>query len=146
MQIDPKDNEEQPTRQIGVTYTVVRVGGLGGLQGLDGKVRETGMCALGQGVSKPTEDTSLEVIPGQAPVGSSDSVTELRKAVVKLNETARVFNIRLRFQIDEETGDLSVLVIDLEKGKVIRTIPPAKTLNMVYNLYDVVGLLFDAMV
>lgn len=71
---------------------------------------------------------------------------ELRKALGEINETARVFNIRLRFQVDMETGETSVLVIDLDRGVVIRKIPPAKALDLAYSLYDMVGLLFDEIV
>lgn len=70
----------------------------------------------------------------------------LGKAVGELNETARVFNIRLRFEVDRETGDTCVLVIDLDKGEIIRKIPPAKALDLAYSVYDTVGLLFDTIV
>ncbi|MBC7346542.1 MAG: flagellar protein FlaG [Clostridia bacterium] len=78
--------------------------------------------------------------------GTESFEQQLQRAVRQLNETSDLFQIRLRFKIDEETGDIYVLVIDREKGEIIRRIPPEKVISMVYQLEYMIGLLLDELV
>ncbi|MBC7334835.1 MAG: flagellar protein FlaG [Clostridia bacterium] len=78
--------------------------------------------------------------------GTETFEQQLQRAVRQLNETSDLFQIRLRFKIDEETGDIYVLVIDREKGEIIRRIPPEKVISMVYQLEYMIGLLLDELV
>ncbi|MGB9885474.1 MAG: flagellar protein FlaG [Moorellales bacterium] len=71
---------------------------------------------------------------------------QLRQAVRQLNEASDLFNIRLRFKLDQETGEIYVLVIDREKGEIIRRIPPEKVLEMAYRMQHMIGLLLDELV
>lgn len=78
--------------------------------------------------------------------GTESFEQQLQRAVRQLNETSDLFQIRLRFKIDEERGDIYVLVIDREKGEIIRRIPPEKVISMVYQLEYMIGLLLDELV
>lgn len=71
---------------------------------------------------------------------------QLRRAIRQLNLASDIFNIRLRFKLDRETGEIYVLVIDREKGEIIRRIPPEKIIQMAYQLEHMVGLLLDELV
>ncbi|HHW73826.1 MAG TPA: flagellar protein FlaG [Firmicutes bacterium] len=63
--------------------------------------------------------------------------------VKRLNETAYLYNIGLRFSIHEETSRVVVQVYNREDNEVIRQIPPEKILNLVAQIQQMIGLLID---
>ncbi|HHX88068.1 MAG TPA: flagellar protein FlaG [Firmicutes bacterium] len=67
----------------------------------------------------------------------------LQKEVDRLNDTARIYNIGLRFSIHQETERLVVQVYDRRDNEVIREIPPEKVLNLVAQIQQMIGLLLD---
>lgn len=77
---------------------------------------------------------------------AGDFRQELERSVRQLNQTSDVFNVRLRFKLDEETGEIYVLVIDREEGRIIRRIPPENVLKTALQLQQMVGLLLDELV
>ncbi|MHB9096148.1 MAG: flagellar protein FlaG [Eubacteriales bacterium] len=68
---------------------------------------------------------------------------ELADGVLKLNETARIFNKAIHFKMHEKSKRWMVQIINAENGKVINEIPPEKILDMVASLDQLVGLLVD---
>ncbi|TDA69428.1 MAG: flagellar protein FlaG [Clostridia bacterium] len=80
----------------------------------------------------------------QRPAG--DFRQELERSVRQLNQTSDIFNIRLRFKLDEDTGEIYVLVIDREEGRIIRRIPPDNILKTASQMQEMVGLLLDELV
>lgn len=69
---------------------------------------------------------------------------ELAAAVDKLNKMAETLNIPLYFQV--ERGDETVvLVIEKDTEKVIRRIPPERTLTILTQMQFMVGMLVDRM-
>lgn len=52
----------------------------------------------------------------------------------RLSRVAALLGSKLKFNVDMESGDLSVRVIDRESGRVIRVIPPEKVLETFENL------------
>ncbi|WP_025774193.1 flagellar protein FlaG [Neomoorella thermoacetica] len=79
---------------------------------------------------------------GQAGYSQGD----LKQSVEKLNATTELFNIKLRFKVDREKGEVYVLVIDASKGKIIRRIPPEKVLKVASQMQYMVGLLLDELI
>ncbi|AOQ23420.1 hypothetical protein MTAT_10010 [Moorella thermoacetica] len=71
---------------------------------------------------------------------------DLEQAVAKLNTATDLFNIKLRFKLDHEKGEIYVLVIDANEGKIIRRIPPEKVLNVASQMQYMVGLLLDELI
>ncbi|MEW8959870.1 MAG: flagellar protein FlaG [Moorella sp. (in: firmicutes)] len=71
---------------------------------------------------------------------------ELQQAVEKLNAATDLFNIKLRFKLDHEKGELYVLVIDAREGKIIRRIPPENVLKVTSEMQYMVGLLLDELI
>lgn len=82
--------------------------------------------------------------PGQrAPNGENTTEQQLEDAVKALNETMAIFDRKLQFEIHEETHRIMVRVIDSQSGEVIREIPPQKILDMVGEMWKMIGLLID---
>jgi uncharacterized FlaG/YvyC family protein len=71
---------------------------------------------------------------------------EVEESVKQLNKTADLANISLRFQVDDNDGKLFVLVIDREKGEIIRSIPPEKAMKMNDKIKYMIGLMVDELV
>lgn len=68
---------------------------------------------------------------------------KVHDAIKKLNETVRVFNRKLHFDLHKESKRWLVKVIDQDSGKVLREIPPKQILDLVAKLQEMVGLLVD---
>jgi len=71
---------------------------------------------------------------------------ELEQSVQKLNGATELFNIKLRFKLDHEKGEIYVLVIDVAEGKIIRRIPPENVLKIATEMQYLVGLLLDELI
>lgn len=81
---------------------------------------------------------------GQQPGPEARSNLErIEDEVKRLNETAYLYNIGLRFSIYEETNRVVVQVYNREDNEVIRQIPPEKILNLVAQIQQMIGLLLD---
>lgn len=67
----------------------------------------------------------------------------LSERVQQLNETLRIFDKRLHFDIHEETNRVMVQVLDAETEEVLREIPPERILDMVASIEEAIGLIVD---
>jgi flagellar protein FlaG len=65
------------------------------------------------------------------------------RAVEQLDALAKQFNRRLRFNIDQDTGELYVEVYDSQTHQVIGTIPPEEVMELRQKLRHMTGLLLD---
>lgn len=77
---------------------------------------------------------------------SGYSPENLERSVEKLNAATELFNIKLRFKLDHEKGEIYVLVIDAAEGKVIRRVPPESVLKIANQIQYLVGLLLDELI
>ncbi|NPV29191.1 MAG: flagellar protein FlaG [Firmicutes bacterium] len=68
---------------------------------------------------------------------------KLQEAAEKLTRAARVFDYKLHFKIHEDTKRVMVQVIDEETDEVVNEVPPEKILNLVAEIWRLVGLLVD---
>jgi len=78
--------------------------------------------------------------------GLEISRDDLEQAVEQLNNTMRVYNTKLRFEIHEKSGEIMVKVLNSDDGSVIREIPPEKTLDMVAYFKEMLGLIIDKLI
>ena len=72
-----------------------------------------------------------------------ESTRGLKEAVEKLQTTAHLVNKRLKFQIDEASDMVQVLIIDRQTEEVIREIPPSEALRLAERLEESLSLLID---
>lgn len=68
---------------------------------------------------------------------------ELEDLVEKINRAVFGENERMEFQIHERTGRMLVKLVDNETDEVIREIPPEKMLDLIANIWEMVGILVD---
>ncbi len=88
----------------------------------------------------PVEVQSGQKLPSEE-AKTAVSRSDVESAVETLNVTAALADRGLRFEIDEETDQIIVSVIDEETGEVIRRIPPEASVRLATNNLGTHGLL-----
>ena len=66
---------------------------------------------------------------------------QIRKAVEEVNKKA--LNSEAIFRIHEATNRVTIKIIDKDTRKVIKEIPPEKTLDMIAKVWELAGLMVD---
>jgi len=65
------------------------------------------------------------------------------KAVEELNQNINMFNSKVSFSVDEDTGKTVIKISERDTNKVIREIPPEALLKLASKLNEIIGMLFD---
>lgn len=104
---------------------------------------ETGakLDATTQGVARTQEaDPDSQ---GQGAFGnqSQPSNEQLKKAVDQMNK--KMENSEAVFGFHEDTNRVTIKIVDKDTKKVIKELPPEKTLNMIAKVWEMAGILVD---
>ena len=105
-----------------------------------------------QNAAQPVDNVTLEVNSAQAKDGEnggqsqqqeqpSASAEAVKKAVEEMNK--KMANSVAQFGIHEETNHITIKIVDKETKKVIKELPPEKTLDMIAKVWEMAGLLVD---
>ena len=107
-----------------------------------------------QNVAEPVDNVTLSVNAAQAKDGESGngqnpqqeqspsaSAEAVKKAVEEMNK--KMANSVAQFGIHEETNHITIKIVDKESRKVIKELPPEKTLDMIAKVWEMAGLLVD---
>ena len=107
-----------------------------------------------QNAAAPVDNVTLSVNAAQAKDGESGSqqgnqqeqqpsatAEAVKKAVEEMNK--KMMNSVAQFGIHEETNHLTIKIVDKETRKVIKELPPEKTLDMIAKVWEMAGLLVD---
>ena len=98
-------------------------------------------------------------VPAQLPVDlrfpaarQNDTATQQKIKHEAITSTAEdvhrmrlVFNRKLQFEVDHNSNQVIVKVIDKETDKVIKELPPEELQRLHRHLKEAIGLLFDEM-
>lgn len=66
---------------------------------------------------------------------------QIKQAVEKLNKS--MSNSEAVFGIHEKTNRVTIKIVDKETKKVIKELPPEKTLDMIAKVWEMAGILID---
>lgn len=66
---------------------------------------------------------------------------QIKQAVEKLNKS--MTNSEAVFGIHEETNRVTIKIVDKDTKKVIKELPPEKTLDMIAKVWEMAGILVD---
>ena len=87
---------------------------------------------------------------GQAVRPDTDQPEQKKVKPQVINSTAAdlqriglVFNKKLQFEVDHNSKEVIVKVIDKETDKVIKELPPEELQRLHHNLKETIGFLFD---
>ena len=106
-----------------------------------------------QNTAEPVDNVTLSVNAAQAKDGEngngqnpqqeqpSPSAEAVKKAVEEMNK--KMANSVAQFGIHEETNHITIKIVDKESRKVIKELPPEKTLDMIAKVWEMAGLLVD---
>ena len=70
-------------------------------------------------------------------VQSSQSSSDIRKAVTEINEFVQTIHRDLSFNMDEVSGKMVIKVIDRDSGDTVRQIPSEEVLEIARSIRDV---------
>lgn len=73
--------------------------------------------------------------------GKDQRNAQIRKAVEDINKKAN--NSEAIFGIHEETNRVTIKIVDKDSKKVIKELPPEKTLDMIAKVWELAGLMVD---
>ena len=66
---------------------------------------------------------------------------QIRKAVEDINKKANYSDVQ--FGVHEGTNRITIKIVDRETKKVIKELPPEKTLDMIAKAWELAGILVD---
>jgi flagellar protein FlaG len=93
-------------------------------------------------VSAPIKNDTKTLEPSQEPAPKTQDVAPL-DIVADLEKISVAFNKKLKFEINHQSSDVTVKVIDPETDKVIKELPPKELQRLHSRLKETIGFLFD---
>lgn len=78
----------------------------------------------------------------QKPEQQTASDEQIRKAVEQLNKNIMAHSEAI-FGIHEGTNRVTIKIVDRDTKKVIKEVPPEKTLDMIAKVWEMAGILID---
>ena len=131
----PKTEKTAPVEKIEVTEQGQQQAQIQGYQPVVGT----------QGSENRTGKDSEREREEQSDVKSLQEVSEekVKSAIADINKRIAPTSTTLQFAYHEKTHRISITVKDKETNKVIREIPPEKTLDMIAKSLELAGLLVD---
>jgi len=85
------------------------------------------------------------LLSGTDPSSKTKTITE-KELIDAVEESNRIIfgdTERFEFKIHEKTGRYLVKLVDNETDEVLREIPPEKILDLIANIWEMVGILVD---
>ena len=77
------------------------------------------------------------------PGGEKQKQANIQQAAAALEKVSIAFNRRLKFEIDQESREILIKVIDNETDKVIKVLPPEELQRLHSRISETIGVLFD---
>jgi len=94
----------------------------------------------------PVERARVSTNADARPAESQTQMSDIRRTVSALEDISLSFNRRLKFELDHDSNNLVVKVIDNETDKVIRVLPPEELQRLHSKIRETMGFLFDTVV
>lgn len=85
----------------------------------------------------------LSIPDSLAPRGQATGEVSAEAVAERINAVIRMLNTRVTFEVNRETGDVIIKLIDAATGQVIREIPPHELQAVAITLAELAGALVD---
>lgn len=109
------------------------------------KVEKAENLTVSETLAKDTSDLNTKQTPGEENNTQQQSQqqknAQLKKVVEDINKKA--VNSEAIFGIHEATNRVTIKIIDKDTKKVIKELPPEKTLDMIAKVWELAGLMVD---
>ncbi len=111
------------------------------------KVEQAENFRVSESVAKNTMAMDIKQTSGEGAEGGAFQQSmeqrnaQIKKAVEDINKKAN--NSEAIFGIHEETNRVTIKIVDKDTKKVIKELPPEKTLDMIARVWELAGLMVD---
>lgn len=105
---------------------------------MEGQMAETTPMVDANTVAVAQVSEQSEFQNGQQKEPSNE---QIRKAVEDINKKASYSDVQ--FGVHEGTNRITIKIVDRETKKVIKELPPEKTLDMIAKAWELAGILVD---
>lgn len=110
------------------------------------KVEQTENVGISNNIAKATvaldtKQTSGEGTGSHAQQDQDKQNAQIKKAIDDINKKA--MNSEAIFGIHEATNRVTIKIVDKDTKKVIKELPPEKTLDMIAKVWEMAGLMVD---
>ena len=109
------------------------------------RVAESGGAELSNELARETHSVQMNETSadGQSQNDNSayQNAAQLKKAVEEINKRAN--NSEAIFGIHEGTNRVTIKIVDRTTKKIIKELPPEKTLDMIAKVWEMAGILVD---
>ena len=110
------------------------------------KVEQTENVGISNNIAKATVALDTKQTSGEGPGSNAQQDQEkqhaqIKKAVEDINKKA--VNSEAIFGIHEATNRVTIKIVDKDTKKVIKELPPEKTLDMIAKVSEMAGLMVD---
>ena len=110
------------------------------------KVEQTENVGISNNIAKATvaldtKQTSGEGTGSNAQQDQDKQNAQIKKAIDDINKKA--VNSEAIFGIHEATNRVTIKIVDKDTKKVIKELPPEKTLDMIAKVWEMAGLMVD---
>ncbi len=110
------------------------------------KVEQTENVGISNNIAKATvaldtKQTSGEGTGSNAQQEQDKQNAQIKKAIDDINKKA--MNSEAIFGIHEATNRVTIKIVDKDTKKVIKELPPEKTLDMIAKVWEMAGLMVD---
>lgn len=110
------------------------------------KVEQTENVGISNNIAKATvaldtKQTSSEGTGSNAQQDQDKQNAQIKKAIDDINKKA--VNSEAIFGIHEATNRVTIKIVDKDTKKVIKELPPEKTLDMIAKVWEMAGLMVD---
>ena len=92
------------------------------------------------------QKAAFEQIEASLPGNRKAPTIDLKQTTLDLEQISLAFNRRLKFEINQDSRQVIVKVIDNETDKVIKVLPPEELQRLHSRIRETIGFLFDRMV
>lgn len=75
--------------------------------------------------------------------GKEPSKNTIDSVVSEVNQKMRLTKTRCEYSYDEPTKRVSIKVYDKDSDKLIREVPPEKSLEMLQKMWEIAGIIVD---
>lgn len=75
--------------------------------------------------------------------GKEPSKNTIDSVVSEVNQKMRLTKTRCEYSYDEPTKRVSIKVFDKDTDKLIREVPPEKSLEMLQKMWEIAGIIVD---
>lgn len=87
------------------------------------------------------KDASMKELGGVSEPVEQQNKDSIKRAVEEINKKSS--GSEAVFGIHDETNRVTIKIVDKDSKKVIREVPPEKTLDMIAKVWEIAGLMVD---